>query len=88
MDDEPGRARRRRATRVGLGRVVENPVRARPRRAGARQIDDRAGDAPGVDEASDASFPASDPPGFDVRSPPTPAVRERSGLSVSGRPSA
>ena len=62
-------------TRVGLGRVVENRSGLGHEEPGTDGPATPASDAPGVDEASDASFPASDPPGF-MSEPATPADRE------------
>ena len=72
--------------RVGLGRVIEDHAVEKGR---ARAPDD-------VDEASDESFPASDPTGFAPRRPSPraedPADAERPGPGdpprLSGRPSA
>lgn len=62
-------------TQVGLGRVVDN-------RAGLGEPEGDAGAAPLVEEASEDSFPASDPPVF-MSDPPTPG-----GGGPTGRPSA
>ena len=47
--------------RVGLGRVVED---RRPLSTGSPDPDDPGASETGVEEASEDSFPASDPPPF------------------------
>jgi hypothetical protein len=58
--------------RVGLGRVVANP-------SGLGHGEPATQEGPLVEEASEDSFPASDPPGF-TTGPATPAERDEDDL--------